>query len=351
MAKCNLVTGATGLLGSHVAEQLVASGESVRALVRSTSDTAFLRQLGVELRVGNLNDPATLPRAVEGADVVYHCAARVGDWGPREFFQSAIVEATANLLTASKAAGVGRFVHVSSITVYGHPRPRPGELFNEDEPLGQHLWHWDHYCRAKIEAEGLVRAYGPEATIVRPSWIYGPRDRTTLPRIVKALRAGRVKLVGSGDNLINVVYAGDVAAGAILAANHPAARGQAYNLSTEGQLTQREFMDELTDALGLPRVTRQVSFRTAHALGLFAEVVGHAIRMRQPPRITRYAVSLIGRPTQFSIAKAREQLGWEPQVHAREGLRRALEWFFAQQRPTATATGVTVPTPVTAVPR
>src|SRR3954471_19799366 len=189
--KLNVVTGATGFLGSHIAEQLAARGERVRALVRPTSDTAFLRQLGAELAPGDLADPASLRRAVEGADVVYHCAARVGDWGPWRAFQEQVIEATANLLDACRAAHVGRVLHVSSIIVYGHPQLREGQ-FTEDEPLGQNLWLWDYYCRAKIRAEELCRAYSGALTIVRPSWIYGPRDRTSLPRLLKALDAGRV---------------------------------------------------------------------------------------------------------------------------------------------------------------
>ncbi len=92
--RLNVVTGATGLLGSHIAEQLHAHGERVRALVRSTSDTTFLRQLGVELAVGDLNEPDSLRRALDGADVVYHCAARVGDWGPWHVFQREVIDAT-----------------------------------------------------------------------------------------------------------------------------------------------------------------------------------------------------------------------------------------------------------------
>lgn len=321
----NVVTGATGLLGSHVAEQLVARGERVRALVRSTSDTSFLRQLGVELVEGDLHDPASIRRAVAGAGIVYHCAARVGDWGPWSLYRREIVDATHNLLEACRHEAVPRVLHVSSITVYGHPKPRPG-LFTEDEPLGQNPWLWDYYCTTKIEAEKLAREHA-NVTIVRPSWIYGPRDRTTLPRIIRALTRGGVPIIGSGDNLINIIYAGDVAAGAILAANHPGALGQAYNLSSEGELTQRQFLDLLTDSLELPRITKHMPFRLAFGLGLFAEAVGRLIRMRRPPRITRYAVSLIGRPTRFSIAKARTQLGWQPQVGAIEGVRRTLEWW------------------------
>src|SRR4051812_32150143 len=104
-AKLNVITGATGLLGSHIAEQLVERGERVRALVRPTSDTTFLRTLGVELVEGDLSKPATLPGAVAGADVVYHCAARVGDWGPWRLFKAEVVDATANLLDACKTVG------------------------------------------------------------------------------------------------------------------------------------------------------------------------------------------------------------------------------------------------------
>jgi nucleoside-diphosphate-sugar epimerase len=333
VARLNVITGATGLLGSHVAELLVARGERVRALVRPTSDTSFLRTLGVELVVGDLADGASLRRAVEGADVVYHCAARVGEWGPWRLFLEQIIDATRNLLDACRTVGVGRVLHVSSITVYGHPRPRPG-LFTEDEPLGQNLWIWDYYVRAKIAAEELCRAYPGPWTVVRPSWIYGPRDRTTLPRVLKAIDAGRVALIGKGDNLLNVVYAADVAEGVVAAANHPEAVGRAYNLSSAGEVTQRDFLDLLTDSLGRPRVRRRFPFGLAFYGGFLAEAIGRAIRLKRPPHITRYAVALVGRSTRFSIDRAREQLGWVPRTPVVEGLRRTLEWYWGrQQRP------------------
>lgn len=324
--RLNVVTGATGLLGSHIAEHLRAHGERVRALVRQGSDTSFLQQLGVELAVGDLNEPAGLPRVLDGADVVYHCAARVGDWGPWRAFQREIIDATGNLLDACRATSVGRVLHVSSIIVYGHPHLRDGR-FTEDEPLGQNLWLWDYYCRAKVRAEELCRQYPGALTIVRPSWIYGPRDRTTLPRVLKALDAGRVAVLGRGDNLLNIVYAGDVAEGAILAANHPQAKGQAYNLSSEGEITQQEFLDLLADVLGRPRIRGHVSYQLAYWGGFFSEVIGRMIRMRRPPHLTRYAVALIGRSTRFSTAKAREQLGWQPRAGIHEGVRRTVEWY------------------------
>jgi nucleoside-diphosphate-sugar epimerase len=324
--RLNVITGAAGLLGSHIAEHLRERGERVRALVRPFSDTTFLKQLGVELVIGDLNEPASLPRLLEGADVVYHCAARVGDWGPWRVFQREIIDATANLLDACCAAGVGRVLHVSSIIVYGHPRLREG-CFTEDEPLGQNLRLWDYYCQAKVRAEELCRQYRGDLTIVRPSWIYGPRDRTSLPRFLRALNAGRVAMVGRGDNLLNIVYAGDVAEGAIRAANHPQAKGQAYHLSSEGEVTQNEFLDLMLEELGRSPIRRHVPYWFAYGSGFLSEVIGRLICLRRPPHLTRYAVALIGRSTRFSIAKAREQLGWQPRVSIREGIRRSLEWY------------------------
>jgi nucleoside-diphosphate-sugar epimerase len=324
-SKLNVVTGARGLLGSHVVEQLVARGERVRALVRPDGDTDFLRTLGVELAVGDLGEPRSVERAVAGADVVYHCAARVGDWGPWSSYLADTVQATANLLGACRRAAVGRVLHVSSITVYGHPSRRDG-LVTEEEPLGQNLWLWDHYCRAKIRAEELCRQYPGDLTIIRPTWLYGPRDRNTIPRVIAAIETGWAALIGNGDNPINILYAADLAEGAILAANLPAARGQVYNLSNEGGLTQRQFLDHLTDLLGRPRVTRRIPYPVAYWGSFLLEALGHVAGSRRPPRLTRYAVSLVGRPTRFSSARARTQLGWRPRVGPEEGLRRTLEW-------------------------
>jgi len=329
--KLSVITGATGLLGSHIAEALIERGERVRALVRPTSDVSFLGGLGVELAVGDLHDPESLRRAFDGADVVYHCAAHVGDWGPWSLFQREVIDATGNVLEASRSAGVGRVLHVSSVTVYGHPR-NGGDPITEDAPLGQRpFWLWDYYCRSKMAAEELARAHGPRVTIVRPSWIYGPRDRTSLPRLVRAFQANQVRLIGSGDNLMNVVYAADVADGAIRAANHRETGGQAFNLCSAGELTQRQFVDALAEALAQPPVRRRLPFWTAHAAGFLLEAAARAVFRKRPPHLTRYVVGLVGRPTRFSIARAQEQLGWRPQVGAREGLRRTLAWWDTRE--------------------
>ncbi len=337
--KLNVVTGATGLLGSHVAEQLRAAGERVRALVRPGGDTSFLHKLGVEIVPGDLADAGSLRQLADGADVVYHCAARVSDWGPWKVFEQEAVTATRNIVEACRAGKVGRLLHVSSISVYGHMRLKPGEEITEETPLGRKFWLWDYYPQAKYLAEKIAWEFGPDVTVVRPSWIYGPRDRMTIPRLVPALTNGKALIVGSGQNLLNVIYAGDVAAGCILAANNPQARGQAYNLSSHGEVTQIDMVNALTDVLHLPRVRKRVPYWLALRFAFLQEAVARLLRRAKPPTITRRAVFLIGRPAQYSTAKARTQLGWQPQVGIQEGVRRSLEWYFASRNEKMPALG------------
>src|SRR6516164_7371815 len=325
-SKINLVTGATGQLGSHIVEQLRASGESVRALVRPGRDLTFLHQQGVEIIEGDLRDPVAVGRAVKDATIVYHCAAKVSDWGRWRDFEEEAVTSTRNILAACMLVKVSQLLHVSSISVYGQPKLAAEERITEETPLGQGFWMWDYYPRAKLLAEEIAREYSA-TTIVRPSWLYGPRDRVTIPRVIPVLLGQRAPIIGSGENYLNIIYAGDVAAGIILAANHPDATGQAYNICSEGEVKQKDLLNALTDALSLPRVTKHVPYALAVRYAFVLEALAKLLQRSRPPTITRRAIYLIGRSTQYSTQKARTQLGWKPQVNIAEGVRRTLEWF------------------------
>ena len=206
----NLVTGATGLLGSHIVEKLTAAGERVRVLVRRGSDTAFLDSLdNVEKVVGDITDASSLVAAMSGVETVYHAAAQVGDWGPWERFVSVSINGTANMLAAARDAGVKRFLHISSISAYGHPDGE-GMVLDESAPLGVSLHKWSYYSRAKVEAEKLAwGAYEKgdvPVTVVKPSWLYGQRDRASMPRMIRAISGGKAKLVGDGTNKLKLTY-------------------------------------------------------------------------------------------------------------------------------------------------
>ncbi len=245
-----LVTGATGLLGSHIAERLAARGFAVRALVRPDSDTRFLDSLGVATIRGDLTDPSACDRATRDQAMVFHAAAKVGDWGTWEEFQSGCLDATTNLAKASLRNGVTRFVHISSTSAYGHPT-EGGPPVEETAPLGQNLWAiWDYYTRSKVESERILwkmTGAGLPLTVIRPSWLYGERDRTTAARLIGRLRRGGIPLIGPGTNLISAIYAGNVAELAILAAVHPAAVNRGFQRDRSG----RYHPGRLFESLGL----------------------------------------------------------------------------------------------------
>ena len=335
----DLVTGATGMLGSHIAERLRARGRLVRALVRPTSDTRFLETLGVEIVRGDLADPVACARAVQRIEVVYHAAAKVGDWGTWREFQVGCLDATENLGRAAAAAGVQRFLHVSSTSAYGHPA-EGGPPVDESAPLGQNLWRpWDYYTLSKVECERilwrLAEREGLRLTIIRPSWLYGERDRTTTPRLMARLREGRVPLIGPGDNPLSAIYAGAVADAALLAANDATSAGEAYNVTNQGPITQKEFMNLFAAACGATPPRRRVSYPGLFAASFLFEAAGRLTRRRRPPLITRYATWLMGRNLAYGTEKAQTRLGWVPGPPYSETIERTVRWFRDEESKTS----------------
>jgi nucleoside-diphosphate-sugar epimerase len=336
-----LVTGATGLLGSHLVERLVARGSRVRTLVRPTSRTEFLETLDVEIMRGDLTELAACTAAVAEARLVFHCAAKVGDWGRWQEFQRGCIDATRTLSLAAGRASVERFIHISSTSAYGHPRNRSTPL-DETAPLGQNVWPLDYYTRSKVECErwlwSMADAGTLPLTVIRPSWLFGERDRTTAPRLIEEFRRGRMMVLGKGDNPLSAVYAGVVADAAILAAFDPRSVREAYNITSHARISQREFLDLFARALGVPRTAHHVPYALAFAGGFLLELQDRLFGRRRPPRVTRYGAWLLGRHLEYSTEKARSRLGWRPALSYAESVERTVRWFLDRE-----AVGALVP--------
>jgi nucleoside-diphosphate-sugar epimerase len=267
--------------------------------------------------------------------LVFHCAAKVGDWGRWREFQTGCLDATDTLARATVLAGAHRFVHISSTSAYGHPADRQAPI-DETAALGENVWALDYYTRSKVECERLLwrmaDSQGLPLTVIRPSWLFGERDRTTAPRLIREFRRGRMMIVGNGDNPLSAVYAGVVADAAILAARDPGSRGEAYNITGQGRITQREFIDMFADALKVPRVVRHVPYPLAFAGGFLLEIRDRLLMRERPPRITRYGAWLLGRHLEYSTEKARSRLGWQPAIGYGPSIERTIKWFLDQER-------------------
>jgi nucleoside-diphosphate-sugar epimerase len=324
-----LITGATGFVGGHVATACRARGHEVVALARAGADAAALEKAGVAVLRGDLTDAAAVRQAVDGADVVVHCAAKVGDWGPVEDYRPVNVDGLRHLLEACRGRPLQRFVHLSSLGVYAARHHRGTD---ESEPLPER--HMDGYTQTKVEAEALAlgeqRAHGVPVVVLRPGFVYGPRDRTVLPRLIEALRARQFRHVGGGRTVLNAIYVGNLVEAVFLAVDAPAAVGRVYNLTDGEPVTKRQFIDAIVRALGLPG-PRPVSapLWLARLIARGMEAQARWRKSRQAPALTQAGVKFLGLNLDFSIARARSELNYRPPFTFERGMAETMDWYRA----------------------
>ena len=315
-----LLTGATGLLGSHLARVLVTRGDTVTAIVRPTSQTESLRQLGVQCLPIPLDQIDKLTVAMRKMDAVIHAAARVHTTGPWSDYYRVTVTGTRNVLAAATASEIRHFVHISSVGVYGWPRP-DGWPFVETDEYGQ-LHRWNYYSHAKLLAEQLVHQSSVPFTILRPTLVYGPGDAVTLGRIVAALQSRRLKFIGDGTNRLSLIFVTDVANAIAATVHQPKVTGEIFNVAADELcLTQQEFIHQLCHLTGAAVPNSRISYATADRLAFFSECIAHATAFQVCPPLTRLAVLLLGGRRGYNSDKLRHTLNWQPTVAMTDGLR------------------------------
>jgi nucleoside-diphosphate-sugar epimerase len=330
-----LVTGAAGFIGGHVVERLVRAGHSVRGMVRTAAQEVTVRNLGAEPVRGEVTQPATLRAAVNGMDVVIHAAARVTDWGEWPAFEAATVRGTINTLRSAEDAGVRRFVLVSSVAVYDNRVGDRLHVVPENTPhngVGDRLL--GHYSRAKVLAEEAGWNFHTrgklEVTAIRPAWVYGPRDRTVLPRLVEYMNLPVSCWFGRRDPVVDPIYVTDVADCAILAATLPQAAGRAYNVAPLEEISLRHFLGRLCKTLDVRTPSWTVDDRLILTMARGVEAVARCIGKREPPFLTVGAVAIVTCDRHYDPSKAIRELGWKPAVSLEEGIDLTAQWFRTQ---------------------
>jgi acetylornithine/succinyldiaminopimelate/putrescine aminotransferase/nucleoside-diphosphate-sugar epimerase len=328
-----LITGATGFIGGRLVRRLVDEGNQVRCLVRPSSDTSQLDELDVEIAVGNLTDADSLARAAHDCHYVFHCGALVSDWATAEEITRTNVAGTRNLLQASVAASVRRFIHFSTTDVYGYP----GGAAIDETQIPTQFRNW--YAETKLAAEAEVRraagAHALGAVILRPSTVYGPGSIEVVGEIARAIRNRSMLLINRGRAVAGLCYVDNLVDAALLALHHKAAPGHAFNISDGLDITWKEFTDGLAEGLGCSQARWSMPYWMAHGIGFTLEhgyrLLRRTTRLTTPPLLSRQAVHVLGTNQDFSNRKAREMLGWEPRVDYAAGLEATLAWLQADQ--------------------
>ena len=323
-----LVTGGSGLVGSHVIEALRRAGQPVRALVRPGSEP-LVQRLGAEALTGDVADAATWRRvSLGGLSGIVHAAATVG---PGKAAQAYDVNVAGTRLAVAAAQATGaHLVHVSSVSVYsGSADYRTiAERRTEDTPF-QSLDPADHYARSKRDAEQIVREAAEggaiAATAIRPDVIYGERDRLFAPKVYRSIRARILPLVGPGTNHLPCVYAGNVASSIIAALERRRSGFRAYNVTRDAgtALTLHEFMQAWAAAAGVRvRIVRLPRTVARWMLGIWSG-----------RRLARAALAFMTGDDPYVTELAEAELGWRPSVETRTGIARTVRWLRRNEKP------------------
>lgn len=317
-----LVTGASGFLGSHVAEQLKARGDEVRCLVRKSSATKHLSDLGVELAYGAIDDAATLPAALRGVDAVIHCAGVVKAKDQAEFDRVNEAGTRAMLeATLAHAPNVKRFVHVSTAGVMGPGRD--GETHSRDgEPNPTTM-----YSKSKLRGEEAAKEFASKLpiTIIRPPAIYGPRDGEMLA-LFKMVSYGLAIRLGDYKSM-SMVFGPDAARACVQAIEREVPSGSVFFITDGRSYSFDELVDEMQQALGVetwarPSLPRFVLEFAAAASERYGKAMDKAVIFNRD-KLNELSIEHF----RLDIAPTERELGWAPAVSFADGAKKTVQWY------------------------
>jgi nucleoside-diphosphate-sugar epimerase len=332
-----LVTGATGLVGSHLVERLTRDGWEVRALARSPDSAAAIGRAGARVATGDALDRGALVEAARSCDVIFHAAAAIVPRAVGEY-RSLNVGGTENAVAAAEASGA-RLVHVSSVAVYGSAgRYTAGARKTGEDIALVPLRESAHYARSKRDSEALVfEAHGAGriwGTAVRPDVIYGPRDRHFVPRLGRLLSHGIAPIIGTGKTTLAMVHAANVADGAVRAATTDLAGGRAYNLANDFAVTVEEFFALAAEGLGRRVRVVHVPLSLARGGMRAVQLLDRLFLGGRFNVATSGSLDFMTRDNPFTSERARIELGWDPPVPPSVGVPAAFRWWKESVRST-----------------
>ena len=324
-----LVTGVSGFVGLALTKRLLAQGSKVTGICRRSRPD--IEALGVEMIYADLADAPAIRAACENKDTVFHVAAKVGIWGKLAEFQKANVEGTQAVINGCRDFGVKKLVYTSTPSVVFNGRSIIGD--NESLPYGTNIPC--HYPTTKVIAEKAVLAAhdlppGHLRTVaLRPHLIWGDGDPNLVPRVLERARAGKLRIVGDGQNRVDLTHVENVVDAHLLAEtaldnseNNPG--GKAYFISNDEPVNLWDWINELLENHDVSKIHRRMSLAKAYKIGKIMEGTWQLFRLKGEPPMTRFVASELAKDHWFDISAAKRDLNYHPRVSMAEGMKRLL---------------------------
>jgi 2-alkyl-3-oxoalkanoate reductase len=317
------VTGAGGLVGSFLVKYLADEGFSVKGIIRTPNQPQHLFDFQknysgtgkVSIEIADVNDASSLNRVLTDVDVLVHAAGNVNPFGKREEIFATNVSGTKTALKAACDAGLKQFIHVSSLSVI----TGQGDQYNVDESAPLHLCG-ENYADSKVEAEKAITAFVSAqpncqiaTTIVRPGFIYGPHERTWMPRLIESIKTKKAALIDGGKKETNVVYVGNLCLAIKNAILNEKSYGQVYNITDSETVSKKDLFDAIADGLKLPRVSKVIPGFIAQSFCELISTIAPNLSQGTQMKLARYsraAYRLAGLNQGFSIDKAKRELNY-----------------------------------------
>jgi nucleoside-diphosphate-sugar epimerase len=318
-----LVTGGTGLIGSHLIKRLIKNNE-VKCLVLKNSDIKTLDE-GVKVVYGDITDIQSIKSAFKDIDIVFHLAAAFKKDLPKnatkDIYYNINVKGTENVLEICKQNEVERVIHFSASGVYGH---------SSDTPLNENSSYkpTNPYEESKVEGEKIALRYnslGLPVTIIQPTIVYGPGETVAFLRLFKAIKDGTFRIIGNGENKLHLVYVENLVDGIILASKEKKAIVQRYLIGDDRAYPISEIVETIASELGVKIPKMKIPYLVAKVGAVPFEILGKIMKVRPP--LSRYTVDFLSKNRVYDISKAKKELGYKSKIPLKEGIKLTAEWY------------------------
>lgn len=327
-----LITGATGFVGGALARRLHAQSADVTALGRHPIAGKQLQEDGIRFLRADLADKQAITAACAEQDIVFHCGAFCSPWGPYRDFYASNVTGTEHIIHGCQEHDVSRLIYVSTPSLYFTYDTRLN--VSERDPLADKQVNF--YTQTKLLAEKAIDSAqhaGLPVITIRPRAIFGPGDRTILPRLISRLEQGRLPIIGDESNLIDLTYIDNVVDALLLCANAPSSTlGKKYNITNGEPVNLWHMVQRLCTELNLPYPRQKIPFRLAFMLAWGMEIASRTLLNNKEPLLTRYTVSVLAKSATLDISAARRELGYKANVSVEEGVERFVAWWVESSK-------------------
>lgn len=319
-----LVTGGGGFLGTYICKELLKSDHEVINFSRNSY--MHLEEIGIKTIKGNISNYDDVKNAMDGIEGIFHVAALAGVWGDKKTYYNINTLGTQNIVNAAKEFGIKNLVYTSTPSVvFGFD-----DIENGDESLDYPDNYLTHYAHTKSLAEKYVLDNCDDnfhAVAIRPHLIWGPGDPHIIPRLIEKARDGKLKRVGDGNNLVDIVYVENAAIAHVMAFNKlvkdSSISKRAYFIGEEKPVKLWDFIDQILHHAGVELIEDSISFKKAYFIGHVLEIIYQILGIQKPePPMTRFVACQLAKSHYFSHKRAYDDFGYRPVTSIEQGLQK-----------------------------